>query len=354
MYCQHGRKDRILKNARLMLIDSDAYTRSVLLDQLAQRGYDNVKLADSAVELPTLLAAAQPDIVIFNYQSDKPDSLSALTTVKLLRPQVATIAIVSPGPALKAVRAWSQQTQGIDVVIEKPLSDERFFMTLRDLLQVKMSLRELQSKTQRLSNLVPEGALSAIESNADTEAELFDAVVLFTDVRGSSQLIRKMPPRSFFKILNQSLSAQSSQIRQHKGSVIKYTGDGLMAIFRGSGSSYLALRCALDLAIYSNTQELPFGIGVAKGLVLAGLIGDSNHAGQRRQYDVIGATAHLAARLCAMANPGEVITTTNINAVAKVSNPAPRVIGNVAIRGFSHGIDCIAFNPSNENTEVHE
>ena len=337
-----------------MLLDSDAYTRSVLMEDLARRGYVNVKPVSSTLDLPTLLESAQPDIVIFNYQSDKPDSLSACTTVKMVRPQAAIIAIVSPGPALKAVHAWSQQTRCIDVVIEKPLSDERFFMTLRDLLQVKVSLRELQSKTQRLSNLVPEGALSAIENSIDAEAELFEAVVLFTDVRGSSQLIRTMPPRSFFKLLNQSLSAQSSQIRQHQGSVIKYTGDGVMAIFRGMGRSYLALRCALDLAIDSNDQELPFGVGVAEGLVLAGLIGDSNRAGQRRQYDVIGATAHLAARLCGMANPGEVIATKNINAVAKISSPTPRAIGNVTIRGFDRGIDCIAFNPSNENTGVDE
>ena len=335
-----------------MLIDSDAYTRSVLIDQLAQRGYDNVQLVNSALELPTLLESAQPDIVIFNYQSDRPESLSALTIVKLQRPQAATIAIVSPGPALKTVRTWAQQTQGIDVVIEKPLSDERFFMPLRDLLQVKTSLRELQSKTQRLANLVPEGALSAIENSVDDEAELFEAVVLFTDVRGSSQLIRKMPPRSFFELLNQSLSAQSSQIRQHQGCVIKYTGDGLMAIFRGPGKSYLGLRCALDLATDAGQQELPFGIGIAKGLVLAGLIGDSGRAGQRRQYDVIGATVHLAARLCATADPGEVIATADVNAVAKVSSPPPRAIGNVSVRGFSRAVECVAFNPTNENTGV--
>jgi class 3 adenylate cyclase len=337
-----------------MLIDSDGYTRSVLMDQLAQRGYDDVKLVKSALELPALLQSAQPDIVILNYQSDQPDNLSALTIVKLLSPQAATIAIVSPGPALKAVRAWSQQTQGIDVVIEKPLSDERFFMTLRDLLQVKMSLRELSSKTQRLSNLVPEGALSAIETSVDDEAELFESVVLFTDVRGSSELIRKMPPRSFFKLLNQSLSAQSSQIQRHEGSVIKYTGDGVMAVFRGPAKSYLGLRCALDLAAETSNDELPFGVGVAKGLVLAGLIGDANHAGQRRQYDVIGATVHLAARLCAMANAGEVIATEGVNAVAKVTSPPPRAIGNVSIRGFSRAVECVAFNPSHERTGVDQ
>ena len=344
---QHGKKDALVKNARLMLIDNDAYTSSVLMEDLARRGYVNVTAVTNALELPALLESAKPDMVIFNYPSDKPESLSACTIVKLMAPKTAIIAIVSPGPTLKAVRKWSQQTQCIDVLIEKPLSDERFFMALRDLLQVKVSLRDLQSKTERLSRLVPEGAMSAVESGVDSEAELFEAAVLFTDIRGSSQLIRKMPTRSFFKFLNETLSAQSHQIRQRQGSVIKYTGDGVMAIFRGMGRSYLALRCALDLAAASNSHELPFGVGVAEGLVLAGLIGDSNSAGQRRQYDVIGATAHLAARLCGMANSGEVIATRNINAVAKICNPIPRSIGNLSIRGFDGGIDCVAFNPSN-------
>ena len=342
-----GKKDPIVENARLMLIDSDAYTSSVLREDLARRGYANVQAVTNALELPALLESARPDMVIFNYPSDKPESLSACTIVKLMAPQTAIIAIVSPGPALKTVRNWSQKTQCIDVLIEKPLSDERFFMALRDLLQVKVTLRELQLKTERLSRLVPEGAMSAVESGIDNEAELFEAAVLFTDIRGSSQLIRKLPPRSFFKLLNQTLSEQSHQIRQHRGSVIKYTGDGVMAIFRGMGRSYVALRCALDLAAASNANELPFGVGVAEGLVLAGLLGDSSRAGQRRQYDVIGATAHLAARLCAMADSGEVIATRNINAVAKISNPVARSIGNLSIRGFDSGIDCVAFNPSN-------
>ena len=343
----YGKKDVIVINARLMLIDSDAYTSSVLLEGLARRGYVNVEAVTNALELPALLESAKPDMVIFNYPSDQPESLSVCTIIKLMAPQTAIIVIVSPGPALKTVRNWSQKTQCIDVLIEKPLSDERFFMALRDLLQVKVSLRELQLKTERLSKLVPEGAMSAVESGVDSEAELFEAAVLFTDIRGSSQLIRKMPPRSFFKLLNHTLSEQSHQIRQQQGSVIKYTGDGVMAIFRGMGRSYLALRCALDLAAASNSNELPFGVGVAEGLVLAGLLGDSGQAGQRRQYDVIGATAHLAARLCGMANSGEVIATRSINAVAKISSPLPRSIGNQSIRGFDSGIDCVAFNPSN-------
>ena len=339
-----------MKNVRLILIDGDSYTASVLAEDLMRRGFDNIQTVSNTLDLPAILAHAEPDAVIFNYQSDKPDSLSACTTIKLLVPHAAIIAIVSPGPSLKAVRAWSQQTRCIDNIVEKPLSDEHLFKTLTDALNAKVVMREMQSRTERLANMVPEAAMTWVENRVNNDAELFEAAVLFTDVRGSSRLIRQMPPRDFFLRLNQLLSSQGGHVIQHQGSVIKYTGDGLMAIFRGMGRTYLALKCALELARSSDQHELPFGVGVAEGLVLAGLIGDSRRTGQRRQYDVIGATAHLAARLCGLADAGEVVATKSMNVVAKVSSPSPRSIGNVSIRGFDVQIDCVAFKPSIQNS----
>ena len=172
--------------------------------------------------------------------------------------------------------------------------------------------------------------------------------VLFTDIRGSSQLIREMAPRDFFEDLNQLLSTQARHVQKYQGSVIKYTGDGVMAVFRGMGRSYLALRCGLELAGISNDRKFPFGIGIAQGLVLAGLIGDSNRAGQRSQYDVVGATVHLASRLCGLANVGEVLTVKSMNVAARVSLPEPRPLPGVSVRGFDNNIDCVVFAPSKD------
>lgn len=327
-----------------MLVDTDPYTAALLLDELTQRGFDNVQLAASTLELPRLFQDSQPDVVIFNYHSDKPDSLIVCGTVKLMAPLSAVVAIVSPGPALKTVRSWAKQTKSIDVVIEKPLTDDRFYNTLQELLTVKQTSRELTIKAERLSNLVPEGAMAVIESKHTNEAEIFEAAVLFTDIRGSSQLIQDLPPSEFFDILNRLLSEQAQQIQLFEGSVVKYTGDGVMAIFRGMGRSYLALSCALELAKLSGEQKVPFGVGVAQGLVLAGLIGDSTHAGRRQQYDVVGATVHLAARLCSIANAGEVISTKSVNSAAKITTAEPRHIDDVSVRGFEQEVSCVAFN----------
>jgi class 3 adenylate cyclase len=333
-----------MQNPRLLLVDSDAYTSSVLMDDLRQRGIPDTQHVGSVLELPKVLQIAKPDVVIFNYHSQYPESLIACSSIKLLSPNSAIIAIVSPGPALKAVRALAKEADCIDIIIEKPLSDERFYMAVEDLLKVKSATRELETRADKLSRLVPEGALTALESEFESDAEMFESAVLFTDIRGSSQLIREMPPREFFEMLNQLLSSQAKKIQQYEGSVIKYTGDGVMAVFKGMGRSYLALRCGLELAAESQNQRLACGIGITEGLVLAGLIGDSHQAGQRRQYDVIGANVHLAARLCSIANAGEVITTKRVNSVARLRNPEPRQIGSISIRGFEGDIDCVAFD----------
>ena len=335
-----------MKNSRLLLVDSNSYTSSVLMGDLLARGFDTAQSVSSTLELPKILQTSQPDVVIFNYHADRPDSLIVCSTLKVMAPQATTIVIVSPGPALKVVRGWAKQTQSIDVVIEKPLSDERFFMTLEEILRVKAAAREMTSRVERLANLVPEGALPVVEYGRHSEAEMFEAAVLFTDIRGSSQLIREIPPRDFFQKLNQLLSMQAQHIQNHQGAVIKYTGDGVMAIFRGMGRSYLALRCGLELANLHDDTKFPFGIGIAQGLVLAGLIGDSAQAGRRSQYDVVGATVHLASRLCSLANAGEVVTTNGINVAAKVTMPTPQPLPGVTMRGFEEAIDCVLFSRS--------
>lgn len=335
-------------HSRLLLFDADAHTAAVLVAELARRGHAAVRIVADAAQLPAMLASHAPDVVVINHRYQQSDSLPACSTIRQLAPDASTVVLVAPGPEQRTVRAWAEQTRSIDAILEKPFVGERFFLIVEQLLAAKTvsrELRELRDGAERLANLVPAGALSAGSAPVDPKTELFEAAVLFTDIRDSSRLITQMPPRDFFELLNRVLSAQAARIQASEGSVVKYTGDGVMAIFRGMGRSYLALRCGLELATMSRELSLPYGVGIAQGLVMAGLIGDAGQTGQRRQYDVIGATAHLAARLCAMAQAGCVVATRSVNAVAQVETRAQRSIGPVAIRGFGQAVDCVEFSP---------
>jgi class 3 adenylate cyclase len=340
-----------MQNAKLLLIDADTYTADVLMEDLEDRGYANVTRIENSLLFPANIASDEFDLVIFNYHFHDASALLNCNAIKSILPKTALVAIASTGPAIKHVRDWAEKTGAIDVVVEKPLSDERFFLMIADLIKAHHTAATLQKRADRLANIVPEAALNAVDSDSKVlnEAEMNEAAVLFTDIRGSSEAIISFAPRDFFKELNNTLSIQSKIIRDHEGAIVKYTGDGVMAIFKGMGRSHLALRAGMALAKDSQSATLSYGVGVAEGLVLSGLIGDANHAGQRQQYDVIGATVHLAARLCSMAQPGELIATQNVYNAAHLQTPNAREIGVINVRGFEEGVQCIAFQP---NTKI--
>jgi class 3 adenylate cyclase len=173
------------------------------------------------------------------------------------------------------------------------------------------------------------------------EQELFDAAVLFTDLRRSAELITSTSLHEFFRILNASLSAQSSIVRDSGGHVLKYIGDGLMAVFRGPHRAERAMRCARDLAHPKLHQAIAFGIGVAEGRVIGGIVGNALDEVHLRQYDVIGATVHVASRLCSQAEAREVLATRHV-ALASGLALALREIGPVELRGFARAIDCVS------------
>ena len=85
------RNTEAMKNDRLILVDSDAYTSSVLVDGLLERGFGTVQSVASTLELPKVLETNPPDVVIFNYHSDQPDSLIVCSTIKFMVPTAATI-----------------------------------------------------------------------------------------------------------------------------------------------------------------------------------------------------------------------------------------------------------------------
>src|SRR3954469_10475069 len=172
---------------------------------------------------------------------------------------------------------------------------------------------------------------------------LAEMAILFTDVRRSTQLISSLPLPAWFAAMNRCLTDQAELVHDHGGMVVKFTGDGLLAGFRGRGRSYLAMRCAAALQQLDRTapyrETLRAGFGTAEGLVMCGPIG----APGRQQFDVIGATVHLAARLCSIAAAGEIIATPRMAKFTGFAEAMPHAIRTVPLRGFDAPIDCISF-----------
>ncbi len=312
---------------RLLLIDGEEHTALLLEAQLREQGLGTAHRVADAAGLPPALEGPAFDAAILNFHYGRGDSLACCSALKGLAAATPVIVLSSPGPALVQVLRWRERTGSIDAIVEKPLSGNRLFAAIRD-----------QVASRRLSSMVPHDALEGARGGAQ-QGELAEMTLLFTDVRRSTQLAASVPPRELFERLNALLSRHARIVREHGGSVIKFTGDGLMAAFRGPGRSHVAVRCGRGIQAdpAGRTDALESGVGVCDGLVMTGMIGDAS----RQQYDVIGATVHMAARLCSLAAPGQVLASADTVRASRFDDGKPA--GRIAVRGFDDGVECVVF-----------
>lgn len=152
------------------------------------------------------------------------------------------------------------------------------------------------------------------EALAADEAEV---TVLFADVVGFTSRCERLEPREVALLLNRCFSAMSEAIFQWEGTLDKFIGDCLMAVFGAplpmKDHAIRAAHAALDMrrALDELNRGLPegervqFRVGMNSGRVVAGDIGSV----RRSDFTVLGATVNLAARLEGLALPGQILVS---------------------------------------------
>lgn len=150
--------------------------------------------------------------------------------------------------------------------------------------------------------------------------------VLFTDIVDSTRMTQRFGDDLAFAMLEVHDRIVRAALATTNGREVKHTGDGIMAVFVSAAS---AIRCGVnvqqELSRHRNENPealLRVRIGVAAGEPI------------EHHNDLFGSTVHLAARLCAHAEPEQILVS---NAVAELclGKALPfRDLGHVALKGF--------------------
>ena len=122
--------------------------------------------------------------------------------------------------------------------------------------------------------------------------------MLFTDVRGFTNLSEQLEPEQVTELMNKTLTIQANAVKKYGGMVDKYIGDAMMAIFNAPIDLDMhedrAILTAIE--IKEKMQEanlgIEIGIGINSGIVMLGNCGSED----RFDYTAIGADVNLAAR----------------------------------------------------------
>lgn len=227
----------------------------------------------------------------------------------------------------------------IDLDILFDLSDE-------DLRELGLSL----GARKRLRTAIEVGAqmdgpeASSKQEPGSREAERRHLTTLFLDLVGSTALSARFDPEDISEVLTRYQNAVAGIVTRYEGHVAKYMGDGVLCYFgwpiAHEDDAMRAAQSALDVIKAMQGIRAPDGqalsvrAGAATGLVVVGdLVGE----GAAQEEAVVGDTPNLAARLQALAEPGQVIVADATKNLIQGKFEV-EAIGRVSLKGLEEPV----------------
>jgi class 3 adenylate cyclase len=195
---------------------------------------------------------------------------------------------------------------------------------------------------------VPRHTRAVISRSVNEGADGFmaqkrEVCVFFSDIRGFTTLSDRLAPDRIIEMLNIYLRKEAEIIERNHGSVDKYIGDAVMAVFEGPDRFADAVRSAVEVqqALGKLNAEGAFeapievGIGIAGGEVVMGAVGYED----RLEFAVIGRFVNLASRLTSVAKGGEIVISEQAAAALGDRHQLERLEG-LKLKGFAEAVTC--------------
>lgn len=165
---------------------------------------------------------------------------------------------------------------------------------------------QLKQLNDSFARFFPAEYLQFLRKDSVTDVKLGDYVsktmaVMFSDIRSFTTLSESMTPQENFNFVNDYLKRVSPEIRNHYGIIVKFLGDGMMAVFPDGADDAVAAGVAKQKRVQEfNTErkaktDLPLqvGIGIHVGHMMLGMVGEDN----RIQGDAFSDNVNLTSRL---------------------------------------------------------
>ena len=218
-------------------------------------------------------------------------------------------------------------------------------------LRYATETRQRRKVSALFAQYVPEEVARQLEESgrldAAMEGERLDTSMFFCDLRGFTSMSATLEAPDVRGMLNAFYELTTEIILAHGGTVLKFVGDEVFAVFGAplpvKDHPQVALECAMEIQLrapeldvqlsYLGIPPMQFGIGMNSGEVVAAHVG----GGKRRQYDIVGDTVNLASRLCGQAGKGEIVIPESMR--DRLSTPPEMTsMGAVQLKGLDEPV----------------
>jgi class 3 adenylate cyclase len=214
--------------------------------------------------------------------------------------------------------------------------------------RLEQRVEEQVTQLERLSRLKrffsPQLAELIVAGGADDPLKTHrrEITVVFLDLRGFTAFAETAEPEEVMGVLHEYHAEMGKLILEHEGTLERFAGDGMMIFYNDPvpipNPAERAIRMALAMRERVSElttkwrklgYELDFGVGIAQGYATIGGIGFEG----RLDYGAIGTVTNLASRLCAEANPGQILLPQRLlGMVEELAEVEP--VGELSLKGF--------------------
>ena len=210
--------------------------------------------------------------------------------------------------------------------------------------------QELKRLNESFARFFPAEYLRFLRKETVTEVQLGDYVsktmaVMFSDIRSFTTISETMTPQENFNFVNAYLRRVSPEIRNHYGIIVKFLGDGMMAVFPEGADDAVAAGVAKQLRVQEYNVErvargnlpLKVGIGIHVGHMMLGMVGETH----RIQGDAFSDTVNLTARLEGLTKYYGVSMLISEQTLEYLSNPEQyqiRFLDRAIVKGRNEAI----------------
>lgn len=308
--------------AKILVVDDEADLETLFRQKYRQKiragEYEMLFALNGQLAMDTLTDHPDVDLILSDINMPVMDGLTLLSNTKEKNPLVKTVMISAYGDMENIRKAMNL---GAFDFVTKPVDFQDLEITIEKTLgyinQIKSTLQAMR-ENNILRMYVDETVLNfmggkEIES-ALMENETVDASVAFIDLVGFTKISENEEPNTVVGLLNEYFDLMVREVIEQRGSVDKFIGDAVMAVFRGPDhltravNACLAIRDKME-AIPEYSEKSHFkpqvSIGVNSGEMVSGNIGSKSL--KRLDYTVIGDAVNVASRLQSAAAPSQIL-----------------------------------------------
>ena len=353
--------------AKILIVDDEPFNLDLLEQELMEQDYI-IERAVDGIDALTKTEAFKPDVILLDYMMPKLNGVEVLNRLRQSEQHKSLPVILLTAKASQEDKIAGLDA-GADDYVTKPFDSFELLARVRAMLRIKQMHDALEewnrtlaakvnqqvAELQRMERLTRYLSPQIAKTVLGNEEHLFkthrrDITVVFLDLRGFTAFSDNAEPEEVMDFLRRYHAEMGRLVFKYEGTLERFMGDGIVVIFNDPlpCEDHVERAARMTIEMRDRVKELratwlkmgydlDLGVGVAAGYATLGTMGFEG----RMDYGTIGNLPNLAARLCAEAKGGQILT--DLKTMSRLDHLfAGEALDEVHLKGISRPI--MAYN----------